>query len=172
MINYVTGDATDPRGPGNRVIAHVCNDVGAWGRGFVMSLSQRWPKAEQSYRRWYQEQGNDSWPLMRLSQVVFVPVGDGVVVANMIGQHGILPKDDGTPPIRYGALANCLIQVGNYAREWDHASVHMPRIGCGLAGGSWNDVEPIIVTALIDVDTYVYDLALDRADARCVPWRV
>ena len=40
----------------------------------------------------------------------------------------------------------------------DGAGVHMPRIGCGLAGGKWSDVEPLIVDALSmrDVDVVVY----------------
>jgi len=39
------------------------------------------------------------------------------------------------------------------------ASVHMPRIGCGLAGGRWDRIEPLIVATLCtrDVDTTVYD---------------
>jgi len=41
------------------------------------------------------------------------------------------------------------------------ASVHMPRIGCGLAGGDWNVVESIInrTLTLRDVDVTVYDFA-------------
>jgi len=35
----------------------------------------------------------------------------------------------------------------------------MPRIGCGLAGGTWNKIEPLINQTLIknEVETYVYD---------------
>jgi hypothetical protein len=31
-------------------IAHVCNDRGGWGKGFVMAISQRWPQPEMEYR--------------------------------------------------------------------------------------------------------------------------
>lgn len=88
---------------------------------------------------------------MKLGQVVFVPVAEGVQVTNMIGQHGIKAKDDGTPPIRYGALEECLITVAQWARDWNHASVHMPRIGCGLAGGKWSEIEPIILRRLVSL---------------------
>jgi O-acetyl-ADP-ribose deacetylase (regulator of RNase III) len=44
----------------------------------------------------------------------------------------------------------------------------MPRIGCGLAGGKWGEVEPIIVRALREVETYVYDF--DTGDNRTVGW--
>jgi len=35
----------------------------------------------------------------------------------------------------------------------------MPRIGCGLAGGKWSEVEPLIESAIVDagVAAYVYD---------------
>ena len=41
----------------------------------------------------------------------------------------------------------------------DGASVHMPRIGCGLAGGEWSQIEPLIDKTLIaaGVNVYVYD---------------
>ncbi|MFE3494555.1 hypothetical protein [Streptomyces sp. NPDC059175] len=39
------------------------------------------------------------------------------------------------------------------------ASVHMPRIGCGLAGGRWSRVEPLVVERLVarGVAVTVYD---------------
>jgi hypothetical protein len=35
----------------------------------------------------------------------------------------------------------------------------MPRIGCGLAGGSWDEIEPIIMEMLTgkNISTVVYD---------------
>ena len=168
MIQYVTGDATDPKTPGTKIIAHVCNDIGGWGRGFVLSVSKRWSEPEKSYRRWYQEQGTDEFPPLELGQVMFVKVSDDTYVANMVAQHGVLPKEDGTPPIRYGALEECLRQVELMATDFDHASVHMPRIGCGLAGGEWSEVEKVIERAIPFAPVYVYDF--DTGDARTVPW--
>ncbi len=42
QINYVKGDATAPIGIGNKIIVHICNDIGRWGKGFVMALSKKW----------------------------------------------------------------------------------------------------------------------------------
>ena len=44
-IRYVTGDATRPEGEGPKIIVHICNDIGAWGRGFVLALSKRFKEA-------------------------------------------------------------------------------------------------------------------------------
>ena len=151
-IRYVVGDATRPVDDGFKIIAHVCNDVGKWGAGFVLAVSKRWRAPEQRYREWF----NADHP--SLGAVQFVDVAPGIAVANMIGQHGIR-RQNGAAPIRYDAVRECLSKVRVYASE--HAgSVHMPRIGCGLAGGTWDEIEPLIAESLSahDVPVYVYDL--------------
>lgn len=138
------GDATAPTGDGPYLIAHVCNDIGGWGRGFVLALSRRWPLAEQQYRTWYRDHAPAT---LRLGEVQFVNPEPAIWVANMVAQHGIGPAADGTPPIRYDALERCLNTTAARARVLG-ATVHMPRIGAGLAGGDWTRIEPMIRTAL------------------------
>jgi len=169
MITYLVGDATDPQVPGKKIIAHVCNDEGGWGRGFVLSLSKRWPQPEQSYRQWFKDRNSEDleWPPFQIGNAIFVPVTEDIYVANMIAQHGT--KFTSGPPIRYGALEECLKDVEMWARDNDHASVHMPRIGCGLAGGTWAEVEAIINRVFIDIEVFVYDF--DTGDSRTVPWK-
>ena len=157
-IHYLVGDATAPQVDGQKIIAHVCNDINAWGSGFVVALSKRWAAPERSYRGWY-----DAGDGFHLGAVQFVPVEEDLAVANMIAQHGIRTSGQAQPPIRYQALEQCLCLVARRAAE-SGASVHMPRIGCGLAGGSWTEVEPIIRRCLTDsgVPVYVYDLPTSR----------
>ena len=154
-IKYLKGDATAPNEPGPKIIAHVCNDVGAWGRGFVLALSARWPEPEADYRKWHRELDGK----LVLGSVQYVQVAPGILVANMIGQSGIAPVD-GVPPVRYSAIGGCLSGVAAIAIEHG-ASVHMPRIGCGLAGGTWDRIEPLIEQQLAaeDVRVFIYDLA-------------
>jgi O-acetyl-ADP-ribose deacetylase (regulator of RNase III) len=154
-IKYVTGDATAPGSGGNRIICHVCNDIGGWGRGFVLAISKRWPEAEARYRAWY-ESGEPGGFL--LGGVQLVEVEAELWVANMIAQHGVKAMA-GVPPIRYDALRACLELLAGHAQNLT-ASVHMPRIGCGLAGGTWSEVEAIIADALSSqgVPVHVYDL--------------
>ena len=150
MIHYKLGDATHPRTPGNKIICHICNDRGAWGAGFVLALSKRWSAPEESYRECPEEH--------QLGKTQIIPVEDDISVANMIAQHDTRYSDDGQPPIRYSALRACLANVNDVAYRTS-ATLHMPRIGCGLAGGNWNEVEQIIKD-VASVDVYVYDLYL------------
>ncbi len=153
-IQFVRGDATAPQGGGVKIIAHICNDVGAWGKGFVLALSRRWPGPAESFKQWYRDRAETDFGL---GAVQFVQVAADLWVANMVAQHGIMPAP-GVPPIRYEALECCLEKVAVKARELN-ASVHMPRIGCGLAGGEWRRIEPLIVHKLCDQDVpvTVYD---------------
>jgi O-acetyl-ADP-ribose deacetylase (regulator of RNase III) len=153
-ITYLRGDATVPLGEGPKVIAHVCNDRGGWSKGFVLALSRRWPEPEAAYRRWHHERaGND----FRLGAAQFVRVEQRLWVANLVGQHGIRTGGQGVP-VRYEAIDAALASVAVRAAGLG-ASVHMPRIGCGLAGGRWDLVEPLILERLVSpgLPVTVYD---------------
>ncbi len=152
-IKYITGDATNPQWEGNKIIVHVCNDIGGWGKGFVMALSRKWKEPEQQYRDWHKNQNG-----FALGEVQFVQVEADLWIANLIGQHKIRKDEDGNPPIRYEAIDLGLQKVAQKAQELK-ASVHMPRIGCGLAGGKWEHIEPLIEKTLMQADiiTTVYD---------------
>ena len=153
-ITYLKGDATCPQAKGVKIVAHVCNDAGGWGKGFVLAVSRRWPEPEADYRAWYAA-GRDAG--FALGAVRFVQVEPYIWVANMVAQRGTKTGSSG-PPIRYEAVAACLGPVAAKARELG-ASVHMPRIGCGLAGGDWSRVEPLIEEHLCGrgVPVTVYD---------------
>lgn len=153
-IEYVRGDATAPQGKGKKIIAHVCNDLGGWGKGFVLAVSRRWPEPEAAYRRWHRERaGND----FGLGAVQFVQVSRYVWVANMVGQRGTRTGSKGVP-VRYEAIAAALVPLAASAAELG-ASVHMPRIGCGLAGGRWERIEPLIAERVVarGIPVTVYD---------------
>lgn len=153
-ILYIKGDATAPIGSGVKVITHICNDIGGWGKGFVLALSKKWKMPEEGYRQWYKSQEE-----FTLGAVQFVNVENELYVANMIGQHGIYKDCKGLPPIRYDAVRQCLKEVALFTIA-HKASVHMPRIGCGLAGGKWELMEQIIKEELItkEIAVTVYDL--------------
>jgi O-acetyl-ADP-ribose deacetylase (regulator of RNase III) len=154
-INYITGDATQPVGEGPKIIVHVCNDIGGWGRGFVLALSKRWPGPEQRYRAWHRGEAESPFAL---GEVQFVQVGNAFWVANIIGQRDVRAIG-GVPPVRNDAIRKGLRQVATQARRLG-ASVHMPRIGCGLAGGKWEEVGKIVEEELVNrgVLVTVYDL--------------
>jgi len=149
VISYVRGDATNPLGKGPKCIVHIVNDIGKWGKGFVMALSKKWPNTRKEYLAWYNTEE------FALGKVQVIEVQANIFVVNMVAQHGVGLGSNG-PPIRYEALEKCLTEVAEAAKS-QNWSVHMPRIGCGLAGGKWERVEPIIEQTLKGLHVMVYD---------------
>lgn len=154
LIKYVKGDATDPGGEGPRIIVHCCNDAGRWGAGFVVPLGRRYPNVKESYLGLFERPENP-----KLGDVQFVVAGKDLFVANLIGQRGTGAGAGGLPPVRYESIRLGLERVRRKALSLG-ASVHMPRMGCGLAGGDWYLVERIVREELVDhgVEAVVYDL--------------
>ncbi|KIC61828.1 macro domain-containing protein [Chryseobacterium taiwanense] len=152
-ITYLKGDATNPQIEGNKIITHICNDIGGWGKGFVLAISTRWKNPENEYRKWFQNGEN-----FTLGEIQMVLVEDNLWVCNMIAQHKIITNSKGIPPIRYEAVEKCMEKLSDEALKLN-ASVHMPRIGCGLAGGKWEEIEPIIERTLQknNIEVFVYD---------------
>lgn len=148
-INYVVGDATSPEGEGNKLIVHVCNDVRAWGAGFVIALSRKWIAPELAFLSLTDEENHQG-------KVQFVVVEKDVVVCNMVAQNSVRTMRNNTIPINYYSVAACLYQANQFAIKNGY-TIHAPRFGAGLAGGKWEEIENII-KQFVTVDVTIYDL--------------
>ncbi len=93
-----------------------------------------------------------------LGEVQFVQVESDLWIANLIGQFKIHKDKEGNPPIRYDAVLSGLEKITEFAIKND-ATIHMPRIGCGLSGGTWDKIESLINMTLIKngLSVTVYD---------------
>jgi O-acetyl-ADP-ribose deacetylase (regulator of RNase III) len=152
-IKYIHGDATNPLENGRKILIHCCNDIGKWGKGFVVALARKWPKTRTEYINWYKSKKG-----FKLGAVQFVRVEPDIVVGNMIGQHGIYPQNR-KPPIRYSAIEKCLDKVG-VAAQSNKAHVIAPKFGAGLAGGKWDFIEQLIIKYVCsrDIPVTIYTI--------------
>lgn len=159
-IQYVTGDATKPRGRGPNLIAHVVNDVAhAWGgAGFARQLGRRYPHAAEAYKMWTIARPDN----LRLGNCHTVDVDD-VTISSMVAQAGYGASE--SPRLRYSALNDALGQVAHEARRRT-AAVHMPRIGLGQGGGLWDLVADAIDASLCrrGVAVTVYTRPAEHSD--------
>ncbi len=124
------------------------------GKRFCNGNFQTLKEPEKEYRNWFKIQDN-----LSLGQMQFIKVENDIWIGNLIGQHKINKDENGNPPIRYDAIKEGLNKVVEFAKE-NNATVNMPRIGCGLAGGTWDKIEPILRETLLknEVATCVYDI--------------
>lgn len=169
-IFYLIGDATEPAKTITendeltpRVICHICNDLGGWGRGFVLAISKKWDAPEREYRLWASG-AETNYPNFELGQIQAIEVEKDLFVINMIAQHGVRWIND-IPPIRYDRVRQCLNKVAMVARYIGiNTTIHMPRIGAGLAGGTWQIIEGLIKETLVvkGFDVWVYDLPEEK----------
>lgn len=169
MINILNGDATELLAK-PAIIVHVCNNKGGWGKGFVLALSAKWKEPEAAYRSWHEHRKDKSHVLdveclfveskkFELGSVQLVQVEKDMWVANMIAQDGFRrgQDPDGMVYLQYDHLKTALDRVGSFAAVADKGiTIHMPRIGCGLAGGTWDKVEEVIDSCKLP-DVHVYD---------------
>lgn len=149
MIHHVDGDVTCASLEPPWFLVHVCNDVGKWGAGVSGAISRRWPEPEAMFRR---------TASLRLGTVQFVRVAPRCHVVNCVAQRGV---GRGVQRVDYDALRTCLRVVAPIAQD-NHATIIMPRIGCGLGGGSWATVSAIIDETLAACAVLVFSLPSPR----------
>lgn len=153
QIDERHGDATRLHGRGEQIIVHLVNDRTAnWGGQFARALGQRYPESQEDFRSWVHEDPGR----LRLGATRIVRIGTGISVATVVAQKGYGPSKKAR--IRYGALRDALAEITG-AAEKTGASLHMPRIGAGQAGGRWPIVremlEEVVVRAGVPVTVYV-----------------
>lgn len=148
-INYLHGDAADPRGDGVRIIAHVVNDTTPnWGGyGFAPHLRDLFPEAQESFRQW--AAGG-----LQLGTSQLFKADSNLYIFSMIAQHNY-GKRAASIPLSYGALDHCLGELASQASKLG-ASVHMPTIGAGQAKGDWGVIEEMVERQLGSHDVSVY----------------
>lgn len=152
-VRYLKGNALEPRDADPKIITHVVSDsTPNWGgRGFAIQLRKKWPSTQEDFRAWAANKAK-----LHLGDVHFSNVDAGLSVASLVCQKGY--GESSGPRIRYAALETALRVVAEKAVQTG-ASIHMPRMGCGQAGGSWFIVEELIESTLLrkKIPVTVYD---------------
>lgn len=164
-LKYLVGDASEPLGAQPKVLLQVVNDQATlWGGGFAKHCGKKWPRAQANFREWAMGRGN-----LKLGNTHAFAVREDLTVISLVAQRGFGKPSSG-PRLRYGALFSALEQVGELAME-NRSTVHMPRIGTGEAGGSWNIIEGIIRETLVSrgIGVTIYDLRRRNDDVPIQP---
>lgn len=156
-LDEVIGDATAPRGGGTRILAFVVNDrTPRWGGGFALAVKRLWP----GIQREFVAAASAHPETLRLGSVFISQLEPGIIGAALVAQHGYGPS--ARPRLRYAALRKALDDLAATAQEME-ASVHMPQIGAGEAGGRWEVIRGLVSETLVasGVPVSVYRRAED-----------
>ena len=148
-IQWLTADITEI-GPGTEpvVIAHVVSNAAhAWSRqGVAAALARTFPQAAAAYRSWTIA-SPDNLELGHTHELPQDLGGRPVTIVSMVAQEGYGPGV--VTRLHHAALRECLARVGIVAGR-ERATVHLPRIGAGQAGGRWDLIEADIIHELSD----------------------
>jgi hypothetical protein len=137
------GNALDPRGTGPRIIAQIVNDKTAnWGAGFARAVRIKYPSVQEEFREWCVVNPNN----LSLGNIHVSRISEDLYVVSMIAQHGY--GESTKPRIRYASLKDCLGRLKEIAAD-KAATINMPRIGTGYAGGNWPFILELIDEMLV-----------------------
>lgn len=177
MITYIKGDASRPYElfPGHPVyvIAHVTNTLPIYGAGFAKAIRELYPIAAETHLKSSRNRrlgfNVECECLLHYNlfedyedrTIMYPKIGTGtayVHVVNMTAQQGTRSKNNPIP-LQYNALEKCLYELKDYMDDnfGEKIPVHMPKIGSGLAGGSWPLIETMINAVLPNNNIYVYE---------------
>ncbi|MEL6954989.1 MAG: ImmA/IrrE family metallo-endopeptidase [Pseudomonadota bacterium] len=157
-IRLLHGNVLEPQNGGKKIICQLVNDKAIkWGGGVARKIAKRFPRAEETFKVKVLQLPQAE----RLGQVIFSEANEDVTIASLIGQEGFGPSL--FPRIRYVALQNCLEQVADHAASIE-ASIHMPKIGTGAAGGDWTTIEEMLDDLMVrsGLSVTVYDVPPKR----------
>lgn len=142
-IEVVDGNILDAS---EDIIVHQVNCLGIMGAGLAKQIAQRYPIVKDKYLEHCNKYIRESL----LGELHLVDTKEGKLVANIFGQFDIKKNRlDKKVYTDFEALKIGLERVKDFA-EVQSMSVAIPTyIGCGLAGGNWDEIKPMIENVFV-----------------------
>lgn len=127
------------------ILVHGCNAQGVMESGIALQVKQRHPKAYREYERVVSTSPPSHRKMLLLGATPWVEVSKDLIIVNAITQENY--GSDGKKYVSEKAIETAFNFVQALAAS-RRLPVHFPLIGCGLGGGEWSKIGPIIERAL------------------------
>lgn len=125
------------------VIAHGCNCFNTFGSGIAYQIKKFFPQVYNEDLKTTKGDKN------KLGSYTFCKINPLLTVVNLYTQYGYGRNQQ---HVDYNALQQCMKLL---KQDFGGNKIALPQIGCGLGGGDWNKVEPIIQKELFDEDVTI-----------------
>jgi len=145
MITYVEGNLL--HAPVD-IMVHGCNCFNTMKSGIAKQIARRYPMAAQVDSETIKGSRD------KLGTFTHVKYAD-IVVVNAYTQYDY--GRDGKERFNYIAFRHVLKKLNSISPHND-PTIGFPKIGAGLAGGDWDQIERIIEEELKDYKVYVYTM--------------
>lgn len=154
MITYVNGCLIDALDTGKvSAIAHQANCFNTMKSGVAKAIVERWPAVAEA------DQATKKGDPDKLGTLSFTPVlcDDCEIrpVFNLYGQY-TYGREKGVIYTDLKALGNAFHQMKLFLDSIGIKRVGLPKLGAGLGGAKWEDVESAIITELHGLDVTIY----------------
>ena len=122
------------------------------GAGFAKQIKEHYPEA------WYKDLGTIRGDAEKLGTYTHVKVLNRFVRGNSLYIINAYTQFNFTNQLKmnlsYEALNKVMIKIN---KDFDPAiTISMPKIGCGLGGGSWKVVSTILKDIFVDREIHIY----------------
>ena len=129
------------------IIAHQVNCFGVAG-GLAYAVFTQYPNALKEYLKICDRPGKE----LLLGHCQCIKQNDGHIIANLFGQYR--PGAD----TKMEAVKKSSVELKNFAQK-NNARIALPwKIGCGIGGGNWEEMQELIAEILGDCDVTIYKL--------------
>lgn len=128
------------------------------GSGVARALFEKWPQVKELYHSWFEEFDAGDKGIKALGRIDDLLTKDNKVIVNCFTQQFFGPGDKRY--LSYDALVSCMSRLYMCCEYYKVNEIAIPKIGCGLAGGSWPIVKSILEDAFppdFEIKVYVLD---------------
>ena len=128
------------------IIVQQVNCLGVMGGGLAKQIMNRYPNVKKEYvRYWSKQMKKLQQKSDLLGSVFYVDTYDDKIIANVFGQETIRSSpSDKRVHTDTNALLKGLDEIKGFAIKHGYSIAIPTYIGCGLAGGDWNEIRPKI----------------------------
>jgi len=134
------------------LICHQVNCQGIMGGGLALQIANKYPICETNYKTFCSYDFNDYDKLK--GKHCLVEISEDKYIANCFTQKPNFDTDYEALKACFSNLKDNILKINNYK-----PSICIPyKYGCGIANGSWEQVESILIDIFTDVDIVIYKL--------------
>lgn len=142
-------------------LVHSVNHQGVMGAGLAKQIAMKWPEIVTDYKEFCKRFSYDDIRRIGIYHLFVLGGKDaGRFIAGIVGQDDYGKRGKYTD---YAAIATSLVEVAWYADRMGLLRIAIPfGMGCGLGGGDWNVVYPIVQDVFnyyphLEVKIYKYE---------------
>ena len=147
MIHEVEGDILLMRAA---AVAHGVAANDPMKQGLAAALHERYPAMHKDFHHWCRQQHP------KLGSAWIWSGAGGVRLVNLITQEGGYEHGSKPAGASVSSVNHALRALRKLIADERLASVALPRLATGVGGLKWEDVRPLIVNQLGDIDANVY----------------